>query len=105
VRDADLAEAAEAALGDARYALLVESADEESVLAVARRHRFPGPVYSGSCLDAPANAGILELGSGAPEWLSGHVQSVRLSSDGRFSDVRGTWVAGAEIRVLGAAAR
>jgi chromosome segregation protein len=105
VRDANLAEAAEAALGDARYALLVDSADEASVLAVAQRHRFPGPVYSGSCLDAPANAGALELEAGAPAWLGAHAQSVSLSADGSFADARGTWTAGTDVRVLGATAR
>ncbi len=105
VHDAELAEAAEAVLGDARYALLVDSADETSVLAVAQRHRFPGPVYSGSCLDAPTNVGVLELEAGAPAWLGAHVQSVSLFAAGRFSDVRGTWTAGTDVRVLGAAAR
>jgi chromosome segregation protein len=105
VVDPALGEAVEAALGDARFALLVEESVEQRALAAARRHGFPGPVYAGPRLIWSERAGPIELGSGAPDWLRRWVETVELAADGSWRDERGTWVAPPRLRVLGAAGR
>ncbi|HKI05244.1 MAG TPA: ATP-binding protein [Thermoanaerobaculia bacterium] len=104
VADPSLGEAVEAALGDARFALIV-TGSEDSAIATARRHAFPGPVYSGPRADHPERAGPLEIGAGAPSWLRPWVESIELTADGSWRDSRGTWVAPPRGRVLGAAGR
>ncbi|MGH7858306.1 MAG: AAA family ATPase, partial [Candidatus Binatia bacterium] len=88
-----LAESAEGALGDARWALLVTAEDENQALEVAREHGFPGPVYAGPRLLTSETAGPLALLPGAPAWLPALLESVGLSEDGSWSDARGRWVA------------
>jgi len=105
VADPSLGEAVEAALGDARFALLVESSVEERVLTAARRQRFPGPVYSGPRVEHAERTGAVELAPGAPAWLARWLADVDLAPDGSWSDRRGTWVAPPHGRVLGAAGR
>ncbi|HYX25679.1 MAG TPA: AAA family ATPase, partial [Thermoanaerobaculia bacterium] len=105
VVDAARGEAVEAALGDSRFALLVEEYAEAEALAAARRHAFPGPVYAGPRTGHPEPAGPLAIGPGAPAWLRGWVESVELAADGSWRDERGTWVAPPRGRVLGAAGR
>ncbi len=101
VRDADCADAAEAALGHARFALLVAPRDEPAAVDLARRHEFPGPVFAGTRIGVGETAGPLTLSPGAPAWLRDWVRVVRLDSDGSWRDERGTWVAPARERVLG----
>ena len=52
VTDIGVAEAIEAALGDARFALLVSPADHERTVKLARAHNFPGAVYAGPRMEA-----------------------------------------------------
>jgi chromosome segregation ATPase len=101
IADEHLAAAAEAALGDARHALLVRPADAEAARTVARREGAPGPVYAGPRLDTSVRAGPLELQPGAPEWVSGWLARVALDADGAWQDERGTWLRPAADRVLG----
>jgi chromosome segregation ATPase len=98
-------EAAEAALGDARWALLVHADGEPAALDAARRHGFPGPVYAGERTAAPEAAGALRLAAGAPAWLRRWPERVALSADGSWRDERGAWVAPPRERVLGQAGR
>ena len=105
VSDEPLAEAAEAALGDARYALLVSPADHDRAVKLARDHDFPGPVHAGPRMQAAERAGPLALGPGAPAWLAPWLASIDLARDGSWRDTRGTWVARPAARVLGEAGR
>jgi chromosome segregation ATPase len=105
VTDAVLADAAEAALGDARYALLVATKDEQRALAAARERRFPGPVYAGPKLDAEVSSGALILSPGAPTWITAWMSTVALTADGEWSDARGVWVHGPQGHVLGGLGR
>ena len=52
VADSGVAGAIEAALGEARFALLVSPADHERTVKLARAHNFPGAVYSGPRMEA-----------------------------------------------------
>lgn len=101
----ELGAAVEAALGDARFALLVDPAEEAQALAVARDQGFPGPVYAGPRLSEPLAVGSLRLDAGAPEWLRAWEAGVALLPDGSWRDLRGTWVQPAAERVLGEAGR
>lgn len=105
VVDASMTDAAELALGDARYALLIGSQDEDTTFSVAREQNFPGPVYSGSRLGVAQDVCGLHLSATAPEWLREWTQGVSLQADGSFSDARGTWVASVKERVLGGEGR
>ncbi len=105
VADPSLGEAVEAALGDARFALLVEAGAETAALTAARRQGFPGPVYSGPRVDHAERTGPVELAPGAPAWLASWLAAVDLAPDGSWRDRRGTWVAPPRGRVLGAAGR
>jgi energy-coupling factor transporter ATP-binding protein EcfA2 len=109
VSDPGVGEAAEAALGDARWALLLEEGMEEdsrrAVLDTARRHRFPGPVYAGERLEEDEEVGALRLAAGAPAWLRRWPSEVVLREDGSWQDERGVWVAPPQERVLGQAGR
>jgi chromosome segregation protein len=105
VADPARGEAIEAALGEARFALLVEGSAEEEAITAARRHAFPGPVYAGARISQTERAGPLEIGPGAPAWLHRWVESVELAEDGSWRDERGLWVAPPQGRVLGAAGR
>jgi chromosome segregation protein len=105
VGSAELAEAAEAALGHARFALVTTPEHRDAVVAIARRHLFPGPVYDGPRVGSTCSVGPLDLGPNAPSWLVPFVEAVRLERDGSWSDLRGTWVAGADGSVLGASGR
>ncbi len=105
VADPRLGEAVEAALGDARFSLLVDAGDRDAALVAARRHGFPGPVYAGPRLEDAEWAGPLEITAGAPVWLQSWIESVELDPDGSWRDARGTWVLPPRGRVLGAAGR
>lgn len=105
VTDIGVAESIEAALGDARFALLVLPADHERTVKLARTHNFPGPVYAGPRTEATERAGSLDLTRGAPAWLSSWLAGIELAADGSWRDARGTWVAKADERVLGEAGR
>jgi|GEM_PF-6738951 len=105
VADPAYGEAAEAALGDARWALLVSGDAAPATLETARRHRFPGPVYAGERISEPEPAGALLLAAGAPVWLRHWPETVALRGDGSWQDERGTWVAPPRERVLGQAGR
>jgi chromosome segregation protein len=105
VTDAAQGEAAEAALGDARWSLVVPTDAEAAVLEVARRHRFPGPVYTGERLAQPEEAGALRIAAGAPVWLRRWPSRVTLHADGSWRDERGVWVTAPRERVLGRAGR
>lgn len=105
ITDPNFASAAEAAVGDARFGLVVGKSDEKLALEIARKLRFPGPIFAGKGLDAPGTAGVLSLRPGAPPWLGEWMSSVTLSRDGNWNDVRGTWVTPAEETYLGAVAR
>ncbi len=105
VTDPARGEAAEAALGDARWALLVEPDVEVSVLDAARAEGFPGPVWSGERLDRSETVGAYRLAVGAPGWLRRWPAAVELREDGSWRDERGTWVAPPRERVLGQAGR
>jgi DNA repair exonuclease SbcCD ATPase subunit len=101
----DAAAAAEAALGDARWALAVGREDEPIVLAVAAEHGFPGPIWSGATLSEPEDVGPLHLDPGAPAWLRDWSGAVRVQADGSWVDERGTWIAREVAPVLGERAR
>jgi hypothetical protein len=97
----DRAAAAEAALGDARYCLLVDAPHMEAASRIARERGFPGPIWGGATLERRTAAGELALEAGAPAWLPGWLERVRLREDGSWEDERGVWFAPAEGRVLG----
>jgi chromosome segregation ATPase len=101
----ELAEAAESALGMARYGLLVGELQVAAAVTVARDLRFPGPVYNGAVLKDRTAAGPLTLEAGAPAWLKSWPQSVKLSGNGNWSNDQGVWVTAIEDRVLGESGR
>jgi chromosome segregation protein len=105
VTEPALAAAAEAALGDARYALAVGAENTDTALEVARRCDFPGPVYSGPLLGQPTEAGPLRVFTGAPVWVPSWIEGIDLRVDGSWSDKRGCWVASPAERVLGESGR
>jgi len=109
VTDPARGEAAEAALGDGRWSLIIpEDAQEDTetaALEAARRHRFPGPVYTGERLAHSEEAGALRIAAGAPAWLRQWPSRVTLHADGSWRDERGVWVVAAKERVLGQAGR
>lgn len=105
VLDEHITEAAEVALGDARYALLVGPNDEPSTLTVAREQQFPGPVYSGQRLGVAREVSGLHLTAEAPIWLEEWTRRVSLHADGSFTDMRGVWVAPVHEHVLGGEGR
>jgi hypothetical protein len=100
-----LAAAAEAALGDARYALGVAREHEARALALAREHAFLGPVWADRCETADAVAGPLRLSPGAPAWVRSFVAEARLEPDGSWSDERGSWAPREVTPALGERAR
>lgn len=102
VADAARAEATEAALGDARYALIVRPEQERLGIEIARREGFPGPVYAGPRAAAAGRAGPIAFSAGAPAWLEHWFERVRLDQSGAWHDERGTWVGGVGQRLLGA---
>jgi chromosome segregation ATPase len=102
--DDSVADSVEAAIGDARFALLIAPADEERVIHVARAHRFPGPVYCGPYLDAHHAAGPLRLAAGAPSWLPEILEGISFATDGSFRDRRGHWLERSNGRYLGMSA-
>ncbi len=97
----ETAEAAEAALGDARYALAVTPEREADAIAVAAQHGFPGPVWAGATVSEREDAGALRLEPGAPAWLRAWSRTVRLGPDGSWRDERGSWAARGVEPVLG----
>lgn len=97
----DLGAAVEAALGDARYALVVPEDAAAAAIDVAVRHAFPGPIWSGPRLGIEAQVGPLAVAGGAPSWVPSWLETIELEARGRWRDGRGTWVAGPEGRVLG----
>lgn len=103
--DAEHAEAAEAALGPARYSLLVAPADEDKAVELARSLGFPGPVYRGERMGEQTQVGPLALSKEAPAWIPGWLERVSLKVSGLWTDERGVWAAGVGERVLGAAGR
>src|SRR5260370_6989921 len=90
--DTGLAESIEAALGDARYALLVSPADHERTVKLARAHNFPGPVYAGPRTEAPERAGPLDLAPAAPAWLPPWLAPIHLTAAGPWPAARRTQV-------------
>lgn len=105
VADGRYVDAAEAALGASRFALIVSPTDELHVRSLARQHRFPGPVYAGTVTRRRHDVGMLQLESDVPEWIAAWAQEVKPHEDGSLTDARGTWVTGAEERLLGGEAR
>jgi hypothetical protein len=87
------AAAAEAALGDARYAITIPAERELEAIEVAARHGFPGPVWAGATTTEAENAGPLRLEAGAPTWLRQWARTVDLAPDGSWGDARGRWAA------------
>jgi energy-coupling factor transporter ATP-binding protein EcfA2 len=85
--------AAEAALGDARYAIAVPPGREAEALEVAGAHRFPGPVWAGATSSEPEDAGPLRLEPGSPAWLRQWAHRTHLVTDGSWGDERGRWAA------------
>lgn len=102
--DPQVAAAAEAALGNARFGLIVDESDEKTALEIAKAHDFPGPILGGKGLNLQARVGALSLRPGAPLWLEKWMSQVILGPDGTWSDLRGTWVMRAEDSYLGTAA-
>ncbi|HSN68446.1 MAG TPA: ATP-binding protein, partial [Thermoanaerobaculia bacterium] len=100
-----VAAAAEAALGDARYALGVAPEHESTAIALAREHGFPGPVWAGACESAGHAAGPFRLAPGAPAWLRDFAADVRLDTDGSWRDARGSWAPRDVTPALGERAR
>ncbi len=103
--EAGAATAAEAALGDARYALSVAPEHEAVALALAAENAFPGPIWSGPTASGPEDSGPLRLEAGAPAWLRDWSAAVRLGPDGSWTDERGRWAARAVPPALGERAR
>lgn len=125
VADGALAATLEAALDDARFALVVAPAHEARALELARAEAFPGPVDASPAFESsqevrydlrrelPPEAphagaaliGPLELRPGAPAWLEPWLREVKLDPDGTWRDERGAWVRPARGCALGAAGR
>jgi len=103
--EAGASAAAEAALGDARYALAVAPEHEPLALALAAEHAFPGPIWSGPTVSGPEDAGPLRLEAGAPACLRAWSAAVRLGPDGSWTDERGRWAARDVEPALGERAR
>jgi energy-coupling factor transporter ATP-binding protein EcfA2 len=99
--DETVASSVEAALGDARYALLIPTDGLQIALQIAREHGFPGPVYSSEVTVDAKQAGPLSLSPGAPLWIEPWMEGVRLDRDGSWADARGRWIAAVQERVLG----
>lgn len=99
--DPDLADALEAALGRARFALTVSVAHTATALLLARENGFPGPVFSKGALESPLARGPIALGPGAPTWVPGWIESLDLREDGSWRDTRGTWVETVAEKYLG----
>src|SRR5205085_1438900 len=100
----EFADAAEAALGDLRFALLVAPEQESLVFEIAQGLRFPGPIYSGVRMGEDSEAGPVRLGADAPAWLARLLDQTTLRADGSFLDEKGHWPGGASLRFLGSAA-
>ncbi len=96
------AEAAEAALGDARYAIVVARDRAPRAVEIAKGLDFPGPVSSDPPLPGPATLSWLLAEPGAPAWLDRWAGSVELHADGTWKDDRGQWVRRPREHVLGA---
>jgi len=105
VAEPALGPAAEAALGDARFALLVAPTDERCVIELARANAFPGPVFVGARQPGEKTCGPLRLAMGAPGWIDAWTRRTRLAEDGSWRDERGTWTHPAGERVLGEVGR
>ena len=105
VTDPGLSGAVEAAMGDARYGLIVASQHRETAVIQARKHDFPGPVHTGPSLETRTTSGPLSLAQSAPAWILDWLESVKLETDGTWRDERGIWVADPGNRVLGEAGR
>lgn len=88
---AGTAAAAEAALGDARYAISVPRERTSEAITVATGHGFPGPVWAGATTTEAEDAGPLRLEAGAPAWLREWARTVDLAADGSWEDDRGRW--------------
>lgn len=99
--DPKVASALEAALGDARYAILVDKKDGAKTRDIAKKLKFPGPVYDGPVENTPRKSGPFTLSPGTPEWLESWSRETELRADGSWEDHRGTWLAPANGRVLG----
>jgi chromosome segregation protein len=99
----DSADTMEAAMGDARFGLIVSSDERARAESVARSNGFPGPVFSGASIE-PGRHGELLTREGAPAWLARWLEEVEILSDGGWSDYRGTWVMAAKDRYLGRSA-
>ncbi len=96
---------AEAALGDARWCLVVDARDAAAALDVARECGFPGPVWSGDCAGERGQVGPIRFDAGVPIWLAGWASGVDLRADGSWRDGRGEWCQHPVERVLGEAGR
>jgi chromosome segregation ATPase len=113
VADTALSATLEAALDDARFALVVAPAHEARALELARERGFPGPVDASPPHELHPElrpegvtvAGPLELRPGAPTWLERWAREVKLDPDGTWRDERGAWVRPAKGSALGAAGR
>ncbi|MFH1438390.1 MAG: ATP-binding protein [Pseudomonadota bacterium] len=105
VTDPGLSGAVEAALGNARYGLVVDPRHRATAAALARKNDFPGPVHTGPSLEAREAAGPLSLAPGTPAWVPAWLEGVKLETDGTWSDERGIWVADPGNRLLGEAGR
>jgi chromosome segregation protein len=102
----EVARAAEAALGDARWALAVAPEHGDLAREVASTHAFPGPVWAGPVVGpAGDSAGPFRLAPGAPTWLREWAARTTLSPDGSWTDERGAWGARQVTPVLGERAR
>jgi len=94
-------DAAEAALGNARFGIIVQNADEKQTILIAKKHNFPGPIYAGKTLTFSEKAGVFEFTAGAPEWIRQFAMKIHLEKDGTWSDERGSWVATSDGAFLG----
>lgn len=100
----NVAIAVEAALGDARFALSVAAAHEHTAFEIARRSKFPGPVYSGKRLAMAVSSGPVRLEPGAAMWLRDFFTETTFGADGTFADARGRWQGDAAERFIGSTA-
>lgn len=105
IADIQLAEAAESALGMARYGIVLAEEHAPVAIRIATDLRFPGPVYSGNLTDEKTVAGPIVLERGAPTWLRSWPRTVELATNGNWSNDKGIWVTPVEDRVLGESAR